>query len=210
MHEIKSFFLRFRQFGGLELLREYARKSILWIAVGQFLAVFFHKKSLVEADNTIRKIITPQLREEFFPVMKKLEKKYEDVDLVQKRTDKVWFCWMQGLDSAPKVVNVCYHSLKKNLKGKEIIVITNENIHDYVTFPDFIEEKFKKGIIPMAHYTDMLRLELLIRYGGTWIDATVYCSDNLYPEELLDCDLFVFQQLRKNSSGYAVPILEQI
>lgn len=199
---MNRFFLRFRQFGGLELLREYARKSILWIAVGQFLAVLFHKKSLVEADNTIRKLITPQLREEFFPVMKQLEKKYEDVELLQKRTNKVWFCWMQGLDCAPQVVNVCYHSLKKNLKGKEIIVITSENIHDYVTFPDFIEEKFKKGIIPMAHYTDMLRLELLIRYGGTWIDATVYCSDNQYPEELLDCDLFVFQQLRKNSSEF--------
>lgn len=199
---MKRFFFRFKQFGGLELMKEYIRKGVFLTAVEQFLSVLFHKKSMAEADHAIRKSITPKLREEFFPIMKQLEKKYEDVERVQKRTNKVWFCWMQGLENAPQVVKVCYQSLKKNLKGKEIIVITSDNIHDYVTFPDFIEEKYKKGIIPMVHYTDMLRLELLIKYGGTWIDATVYCSENQYPEELLDSDLFVFQQLRNNTSGF--------
>lgn len=41
-------------------------------------------------------------------------------------------------------------------------------------FPKYIEEKWKRGVITHTHMTDLLRLELLIRYGGTWIDATVF------------------------------------
>ena len=94
--------------------------------------------------------------------MKQLEKKYEGMELVHERSNKVWFCWMQGLEQAPKLVRVCYESLKNNLQGREIIVLTSKNIHDYVSLPDFIEEKYRKGVMTAAHYADMLRLELLI------------------------------------------------
>lgn len=183
-------------------MREYIRKGVFMSAVGQFLSVLSHQKSLVQADNAIRKRITPMLREEFFPVMKQVERKYESIDLPHQRSSKVWFCWMQGIEHAPKVVKVCYESLKKNLKEREIIVLTSENIHDYVALPEMIEEKYRKGIITQAHYADLMRLELLTKYGGTWMDATVYCSDDEYPEELLSSDLFVFQQLRNNATGF--------
>ena len=197
---MKRFLIRFRQFGGFELLKEYIRKGVLIHALGQFLLVLLHKKSLTEADGAIRRKITPQLRSEFFDVMKQLEKKYEGMELAHERSNKVWFCWMQGLEQAPKLVRVCYESLKKNLQGREIIVLTSKNIHDYVTLPDDIEEKYQKGIVTMVQYTDMLRLELLIRYGGTWMDSTVFCSDNQYPKELLDCDLFVYQQRNRQQA----------
>ena len=72
-----------------------------------------------------------------------------------------------------------------------------DNINKYITLPVFIEEKFRKGIIPVAHYTDLLRLQLLLKYGGTWIDATVLCTGNDYPKELFDSELFVFQHLER-------------
>jgi hypothetical protein len=34
-------------------------------------------------------------------------------------------------------------------------------------------EKYQKKIIDNTHFSDLLRLELLIKYGGTWIDASV-------------------------------------
>lgn len=48
----------------------------------------------------------------------------------------------------------------------------------------------------------MLRLELLSRYGGTWIDATVLCTGNNGINELLDADLFVFQQKPKGGERF--------
>ncbi len=60
-------------------------------------------------------------------------------------------------------------------------------------------EKRKKGVIPAALFSDILRLELLIKYGGTWIDSTVLMTDpetlmkREWLDEILEADLFMFQ-----------------
>ena len=50
-----------------------------------------------------------------------------------------------------------------------------------------VMEKWEKGIITHTHMTDLLRLELLIKYGGMWIDATVLCTAK---EEEIPCYFF--------------------
>lgn len=80
--------------------------------------------------------------------------------------------------------------------------MTKENIGQSVSLPDVIEKKYKEGIIPMAHYTDLLRLELLIKYGGTWVDATALCTGDDYPKEIFDSDLFVYQYLEKGEYAF--------
>ena len=199
---MNRFIFRFRQFGGMELIKEYARKGVLFFAIGQFLSVVCRRKSLSQADSAIRRKISPALKEEFYPVMKSINEKYVKAQLKQERSNKVWFCWLQGLDDAPEIVKVCYNSLKRNLTDREIIVLTNDNLNDYVSFPDHIMEKYEKGIIDKTKLSDLARLELLIKYGGSWIDATVFCSSSDYPKDILDCDLFVFQLVRKDYSGF--------
>lgn len=49
--------------------------------------------------------------------------------------------------------------------------------------------------------SDLLRLELLQRYGGTWIDATVFCTSKTIPTYMLDSDLFLFQCLKPGRDG---------
>ena len=49
--------------------------------------------------------------------------------------------------------------------------------------------------------SDLLRLELLQRYGGTWIDATVFCTSKMIPTYMLDSDLFLFQCLKPGRDG---------
>ena len=95
-----------------------------------------------------------------------------ELNEMPSKKDYVWFCWLQGIDSAPKLVQDCYNSIRYWLKDKEIIVITKENYKQYVEFPDYIIEKWEKGIISNTHFSDLLRLELLIRHGGLWLDAT--------------------------------------
>lgn len=91
--------------------------------------------------------------------------------------DTVWFCWLQGMEQAPELVRSCLESLKRNLIGKQIVLIDETNVFEYIGFPDYILEKWKKGSIGAAHFSDLIRLELLIRYGGYWIDSTVFCTD---------------------------------
>lgn len=197
-----NFFRKFRQFGGLNLVREYYKKGLLSVAVWQFLLVLFRRKTLNQADRVLRSHVSPMLREEFFPIMRRREKVYSTQILPHTRSNIAWFFWMQGIEDAPDVVKFCLKSLRKNLADREIVVLNSSNISDYVELPDYIIAKHEKGIISHAKFSDLLRLELLVKYGGTWIDSTVFCSDAQYPRELMDSDLFVFQQFRKGSKAF--------
>lgn len=95
----------------------------------------------------------------------------------EKHSDTIWMCWLQGFEHAPLLVKRCLESIQKNIPDKRIVLLDENNITDYVEMPDYILDKWKKGIIGNAHFTDLVRLELLIKYGGYWIDATVLCTD---------------------------------
>lgn len=110
----------------------------------------------------------------------------------------IWWCWLQGLELAPEMVKACYNSLKKNLPGYEIRMIDAENWKQSVELPEYIVKKWEKKQIPPALFSDLLRLQLLIKYGGTWIDSTVLCSGLKSSKvqdfkSYLDADLFLFQ-----------------
>lgn len=135
--------------------------------------------------------------------------------LVHKRTKKIWFCWLQGLENAPEVVKACYNSLVHGewfrVNGYEVIVIDENNWREYIDLPDFIIRRREKKQIPSAHLSDLLRLELLIKYGGTWIDSTVLCTginnENANANananvNYLDTDLFMFQYTQPGSSEW--------
>ena len=110
----------------------------------------------------------------------------------------IWTLWLQGIDNAPPIVKACINSIKKYSGGYEVIVLTEDTIHDYVTFPDFIIQKYKSGIIKSTHFSDLLRTLLLINYGGIWMDATVFLTKPI-PQNIISSDFFMFQsQLLKS------------
>lgn len=205
---MSNFAKLYKKVGGKEILRQYRRAHVLCFALFQALMLGFSKKSLEIVRLAVENKIVCKLRKKYkkkiVQFKEKIDKEYET--LPHERCNKVWFCWYQGLDNAPLVVRKCYQSLKDNLIDREIIVITEENYLDYVDFPDFIIEKYKKGIISKTHFSDLLRLQLLIRYGGTWIDSTVYCSGGNIPQYMLDSNLFLFQNLKPGLDGHATSI----
>ena len=115
--------------------------------------------------------------------------------------DTIWWCWLQGYDNAPEIVKCCYRSLDK--LGKKCVILDEANIRYYVTLPDYIEEKYKAGLIGKAHYADLVRLELLTTLGGTWIDSTTYISGTAQFGRLLD-DEELFMYRSGNVSEYII------
>ncbi len=102
----------------------------------------------------------------------------------------VWICWWQGFESAPELVRACVDSVQRNLPDSaKLIVITYDNCHEYITLTDAVRDRFERGIITPTHLSDILRAELLYRYGGMWIDATYYVSRPI-TEEFLGQDLY--------------------
>lgn len=98
---------------------------------------------------------------------------------------------MQGEENAPDIVKKCFESVRYFCSDKEIIVLNSNNLKDYIDIPDFIQEKYSKGIIPHANFSDYVRLCLLAKYGGTWIDSTVLLTDEI-PKEIFEQELFFF------------------
>lgn len=97
----------------------------------------------------------------------------------EDKANKIWMCWWQGEENAPKLVRSCIESVRRNACGREVVVITDDNINDYVDVPDWLEDKVKQGIVTRTNLSDYLRLSLLSRYGGMWLDATFYCAGEL-------------------------------
>ena len=125
-----------------------------------------------------------------------------------QRQTKVWVCWLQGYDKAPHIVKRCIDSIRQHSRGLDTVVIDNTNIHDYITIPRHISEKYEKGIIPNAHYSDYIRVSLLALHGGIWIDSTVLLTDSL-PDRIIDTDLFCFK-LQSIGKAYAKQLVHRL
>ena len=52
--------------------------------------------------------------------------------------------------------------------------------------------KYEKGIIPKAQFTDIIRLALLDKYGGVWIDSTMFETGEL-PKEVFSSEFFTYK-----------------
>lgn len=196
--KFKQFRRRFSEFGGWRLVVAYFRLGLLSVAIKQFLNVCLGKENLDDAYVGIRRSIDPILCRKYRTRIEELKHQYDSESLPHISSHKIWFCWLQGMENAPELVKCCYRSLQRNIPDREITVVTMENISQYVTLPEHIIKKYRKKQIPPALFADLIRLELLIKYGGTWSDATVLCTGNHFPIELLDSDLFMFSKRDKS------------
>ncbi len=105
----------------------------------------------------------------------------------------IWSFWGQGIENAPILVKMCIESISNSMPDDfEHIVLDNNKLAKYISLPDHILDKYKRGIITPTHLSDLIRLELLVTYGGCWVDATVFCSDKI-PMYMLDRELFMFR-----------------
>jgi len=94
----------------------------------------------------------------------------------QPRDCNIWVCWLQGEEKMPETIKKCYDSLLRNKGNHSVVLITNENLSDYVSLPNHIIFKHDKGIISNTHFSDIVRCYLLWKYGGIWIDAALYVT----------------------------------
>lgn len=193
----------FNKVDGWKIIRQYMYSHVLIYALFMALINGFSKKSL----EILRLGVTNKL-------LKKIRKKYKrDIidcknklinnNLEHDNSNKIWMYWGQGIENAPELVQKCYNSIKENISSKEIIMLNDSTYKEYVSFPEHIQKKIDSGVITKTHFSDLLRLELLIKHGGTWIDSTVYCSGNNYEKFMFEDDLFFFQCLKPGLDGHA-------
>lgn len=114
----------------------------------------------------------------------------------------VWVCWWQGEEEMPELIRCCKKSLEENLPADKTALrwITLENCGEYVTFTESVIRKFNEGKISYAHLSELLRAELLFRYGGMWVDASYYLTRPAAPE-IFEQEIYMLKGLWYSVKG---------
>lgn len=129
-------------------------------------------------------------------ILEKLNKDY--AHLLSRCTDQaettapgenapIWMLWWDG--KMPPIIELCYHSKLENAGSHPVILLTKDNVRDYVAFPPQVWEQFQRGKLRIAHLADMIRVQLIRRYGGLWLDASIYCSQEI-PEAVFELPVY--------------------
>lgn len=103
---------------------------------------------------------------------------------------KIFSIWFQGEENAPRLVKVCFKRLREAY-GERYVVLDDKTLWDWIKLPEHIVEKWRKGIITNAHFSDICRVALLYTHGGMWFDATDFLTSKV-PQWIEDADLFIY------------------
>ena len=175
---------RFRQFGGWRLVWQYARMGVLCTGVKELARYILHGRSVKAVYPVITQKVDALLMEQYKEVLEDGLQKYNfGGENTNKKPKVLWTTWLQGEDKAPELMKVCWNSWRQHLSDYKLRIITMENLSQWAVLPDWFVEKYRRGIIPPALFSDVMRLDLLVRHGGTWIDGTVLCTG--FPTERL-------------------------
>lgn len=74
-----------------------------------------------------------------------LEKYYIDIiqhyrsDCVKSQPEvsdyRIWVFWAQGIDNMPTLIRACYDNLLERTQGVKVVLLTNENLEQYLNLP---------------------------------------------------------------------------
>ena len=134
----------------------------------------------------------------YLPVVKGVE---ETKVINNDKKEKIFSIWLQGEENAPDLVKACFKSVRRHCK-QELIVLNEQTLFDYIKLPEKIMEKRKQGLIKNAHFADICRVELLYQYGGIWLDATGFVTEQI-PQYIIDSDFFMFLVRPMGTFGYS-------
>ena len=167
--------------------RAYFPNNVLnWQLLGKFLGQIPY----VIGENNARKICEKRhkvtrefLEKEFYEFIIN----YEFNTCNQENSKIIWTLWMQGYENAPELVKSTIDSIRKfaELNNFQFILLEENTIEKYVVFPKLIKEKMDLGVIDYTKISDILRVSLLAKYGGTWVDATIYMKEEFDSSLLL-------------------------
>lgn len=98
----------------------------------------------------------------------------------KNRQDVVWQFWeppkTTNCSAGLKLVSSCLESVQKNIwAGYKRELLDLSTSKKYVEFPDFVYQKLQdnRDGFGFTAFSDILRLALLYKFGGIWLDASI-------------------------------------
>tara|TARA_B100001059_G_C17784801_1_gene556420 strand:- start:756 stop:1628 length:873 start_codon:yes stop_codon:yes gene_type:complete len=97
---------------------------------------------------------------------------------------KIWTFWDGEI---PEIINKCIKTWRLHNPTYEIIILNKQNINNYL--PNLKINKLKHAT-KIQHLSDIIRVNILSKYGGFWSDASIICYSSY--------DYFINLQKEKN------------
>lgn len=176
----KEFFLLWKHYSFL-----YAWYSIIWWVCFYTRPPFCNRLSTYAINKK-----TKWLDKYFAHKYKDIIEKYQNwqFETLPIEEPYIWVFWGQGEENMPPLVKACYRQLTHY--NENINLVTIENVNKYIELPGIIFEKANAGKISWAHFSDIVRNTFLAKYGGLWLDATVWVRGEIPFDRLSQVDIF--------------------
>lgn len=143
------------------------------------------------------------LLQDYIPLAKTLKPETENaVALTETPSEPIFMFWQQGEAEEPPIVRKCIAEARR-IYGEKLVFLCGKNLYDYIRLPDYVMEKWNLGQMIPAHFADIVRLELLYRYGGFWMDATLFPTGPV-KKEIEEADFFMYVTGRNKTSQMMV------
>lgn len=140
--------------------------------------------------------------------LEKYRKRNNSVRMIADNNKKnnntnVFIYWDKGFQNAPKVVKQCIQSWMIKNPEYSVYVLSDEDLlsdqhavnikYIYNFLPNY--DELNKSISKQA-MSDIIRLALLYKYGGIWVDATCFCVLPLkkWINQIDQTDFFAYRQ----------------
>lgn len=146
--------------------KEYGIYSLLWRFLGHI--------DIDKKHKSIEKFIKRDLKNVIDKYIDEIQPYLSNSENADKN---IWVLWWEGEGNMPEIVRACIHSIKSNSVKYKVNVLSQYNFSDYIELPEVIMDHYRSGHIEIVHMADILRVFLLAKYGGVWLDATVYLAD---------------------------------
>mgnify|MGYP000855129539 FL=1 len=185
--------------------KEIAKNKLLEKVWGRLGKISFFENQAVNFYRRKHKTILEYLNTEFDVFLSNYVGKYNQEE-INVSSNKIFSMWIQGVENAPLIVKKTIESQKRYAEkyGYEYILLDKNNIFTYVEFPEIIIEKYQKGIIDFIKFSDIVRVALLAKYGGVWLDSTIYIETK-EKLEYFDNDFFTIRMKNNEKIPKFVP-----
>lgn len=103
-------------------------------------------------------------------------------------SDLVFTYWAQGYDKAPPLVQASITAWRREV-GDRLVVLDEQLLPYWISFDQKLHDRLPAV---SARFSDLLRVELLSKYGGTWVDATTFPTEiySTFFSKISDCKVF--------------------
>jgi len=94
----------------------------------------------------------------------------ETTDSPSEIPKKIWVFWDGTI---PEAVELCIQTIKKQNPDYALVILDKENVLYYLPEVDFTT---LNKIDTVQRYSDVIRLYILPKYGGIWVDSSTICQ----------------------------------